>query len=250
MFFKLLRMTPADMDMVEYWKRNESVLAKLTQKNGASVMYMENEKYPLACLARGYLLSGKLSKLKHEIKNQIFNDSWAKMGNTAEEQIVADIKKAVENIYPHYEVFRYDVLPVEKLSPAVKEIHRAWSKIAPDSKVRDMVTVILQEDDSYRFRFQWIVSFMNPWTMRFRDPVKCFERGLEWLEHGEIIGDMKERVRLFRTIMMIILRDKQNREFLTKLFREVDWSKVKLAPADKYFFRAKYFKVDLDKFDY
>ena len=32
--------------------------------------------------------------------------------------------------------------------------------------------------------------------------------------------------------------------------KEVDWNKVKLSKADKYYFRAKYFKVDHPVYDY
>lgn len=233
------------MEMVKYWKTGESVQAKVTELDGVTVMYMDGEKYPFPGFPRGHLLYGKLSKLKHEIKNQIFNDSWKLLeGGMSEEEVVRRMPWG--NICTLFEDYRYDTIPEEKMVPSVRELHRAWGKVAPDSKLRDIVCFILQEDDAYRFRFQWIVSYF---CFSF-DPLKRFEKGLEWLEHGEIIGDMKERVRLIRRILMIILRQPEMRVFFKRLYREIDWSKVKLTKADKYFFRGKYFKVDLDKFDY
>jgi hypothetical protein len=58
----------------------------------------------------------------------------------------------------------------------------------------------MQEDDSYRFRLQWIIKFFNPnslWRKIFkRNPIKDFEFALKMLEHAEIIGDMKSQTRV------------------------------------------------------
>ena len=229
------------MEMVKYWRHGHSVQAKVSTLDGVQVMYMEGEKYPFPGFPRGHLLYGKLSKLKHEIKNQIFNESWALLESGAtNEDVKLKIKKSWENIYKLFEDYQYDVIPEKTMVASVRELHRAWTKLAPDSKIKEIVCFILQEDDAYRFRFQWLVSYMG-----FK---RSFDRGFEWLENGEIIGDMKERVRLVRRIMNVILED--NKDFYTKLAKEIDWSKIKLTKADKYFFRGKYFKVDLDKFDY
>lgn len=213
--------------------------AKVTEIDGVTVMYMNGEKYPFPGFPRGHLLFGKLSKLKHEIK-QIFNQSWAKLDNG--EKISPDWN----GIYELFKDYQYDIIPERKMVPSVRELHRAWTKLAPDSKMKEVVCFILQEDDAYRFRFQWMVPFMG--MSRYLSPVNGLERGLEWMEHGEVVGDMKERVRLVRKVMMAILPE--HKDFFVKLFREINWSKVKLTKADKYFFRGKYFKVDLDCFEY
>jgi hypothetical protein len=70
------------------------------------------------------------------------------------------------------------------------------------------------------------------------------------LEHGEMIGDMKERQRLFRRIFMVVTRDKEMGEGFKLLMKELDWKKLRLTKADKYFFRAKYFKVDYPEYAY
>jgi len=120
--------------------------------------------------------------------------------------------------------------------------------VSPNThQLRDLICFILQEDDSYRFRVQWVARWF-PFFMF--NPLKAFSKSLVWLEIAETIGDMKERVRLLRTILLIILKDRKVRDRFNSLFKEIKWSKVKMSKADKYFFRAKHFKVDLDKFDY
>lgn len=239
------------MPMVRYWKTKDAVEAKVTSIDGVTVMMMDGEDYPFPTFPRGYLLFGKLSKLKHEVKNQIFNDSWAKLEDGVDEKTVSReiIRKILPKIYAILAQHRFDMLPPQKMTPSVREIHRAFTKVAPEhAKFRDLICFILQEDDAYRFRLQWIVTYFG-W-LRYFFPIKAFERGLMMLEHGEVIGDMKERQRLLKRILLSFLKDENVRKKFLAFFREVDWSKVKLTKADKYFFRGKYFKVDLDKFDY
>ena len=238
--------------MVKYWKKNESVAAKVIKsKEGHLIMQMEGEKYPFPTYPRGYLLFGKLSKLKHEIKNQIFNKSWKKLEDSVpKEEIIKDIKDKLFNEIPRYfEPLKYDLLPPEKMCPSVREIHRAWTKVSPETGVlRDYLCLILNEDDSYRWRVSWLVKWFG-WFMK-RHPVKSFDYALKMLEHGEVIGDMKEKQRLLRRVLLLVLEDKNIRNKFEMLFREINWNKVKLTKADKYFLRGKYFKTDLDIIDY
>lgn len=242
--------------MVRYWKTKTAVEAKVIQdRNGVTVMKMDGEDYLFPGFPRGHILFGRLSKLKHEIKNQIFNDSWVKLeeGHT-EKEVANRIRTSVlPIIYAMFEKSRYDIVPPHKMALPVREIYRAWTKVAPQSPLlRDILCHILQEDDGYRFRLQWIVTYFNPNSVfsMFRDPINLFDKALIMLEHAEVIGDMKERIRLLRRVLMAILSDKGFRDKFIKFCREVDWGKVRLSEADKYFFRGKWFKVDLDKFEY
>jgi hypothetical protein len=242
------------MDMVKYWKTGEAIQAKVMTVDGVIMMQMEGEKYLFPGFPRGYLLFGKLSKLKHEIKNQIFNWAWAELESGKQEwEIVREIKAEIfPRIFLMLEDHKLDMVPSEAMVPAVREIHRAWTVVAPSKKsllLRDTLTYILQEDDSYRFRVQWLVTFLKP-LLFFGDPVKRFEQAMTMLGHAEIIGDMKIRVGLWKRTFMMLLRDDQFKNAFLRFCKEIDWNKVKLSKADKYFFRGKYFKVDLDKFEY
>lgn len=248
-------MTPTDMPMVDYWKRQQSVEARITKgRNGETIMQMAGEQQPFPGYPRGYLLFGKLSKLKHEIKNQIFNFAWYELEKNVDEQsLIRQLKGPIfDAIFALSEETKYDRVPYEAMVPAVKEIYRAWTKVAPGPRslnIRDIFCFILQEDDSYRFRVQWAVDYFSP-ILKWRDPVKMLDKAFEWLEVGEVIDDMKERQRLWRRTFMLLLRDPRIRKFYIDFVREVDWNKVRLTEADKYHFRGKYFKVDLDKFEY
>lgn len=232
--------------MVSYWKHSDSVEGKVVQtKEGHYEMQMKGEKHPFLGVPRGTLLYGKLSPLKHQIKNKIFNKAWELLENgTSDEKIRAYLKEAWEEIFLLTEETKYDMLPYEKLIPPVKEIYRAMTKIGCDERLRDTICFIFQEDDAYRNRFQWMTKFF-PW---YRQPnLEDFAHGLAMLEEGEVIGDMKERERLFKRIFLFMVRDS---ETFKAFLKEVEWKKIGLTQADKYFLRAKYFKCDWPEYQY
>ena len=258
-WYRLIKKSPAEMPMIQYWKYQEKQEAKVTRnKDGALIMKITGEKEDFPGFPRGYLLFGKLSKLKHEIKNQIFNYAWQELEeNIPEKEIIREIKTgAFKRIFQLAEETKYDQVPPERMYKPVKEIYRAWTKAAKSEnslKLRDILTFVLQEDDSYRFRFQWIITYFNPdkWWMRlWGNPIKQFEKALWMLEHAEVIGDMKDKIRLLRRILLLALRDEGIKNKFLAFCKEIDWNKVKLSEADKYHFRGKYFRVDLDLFDY
>ena len=82
LYYRFIGKTPDKMEMVQYWKTKESVAAKIIKTKDGIQMKMEGEKHPFPTFPRGHiLLAGngeysKLSVLKHQIKNKIFNDSW------------------------------------------------------------------------------------------------------------------------------------------------------------------------------
>lgn len=250
--------------MVKYWKTGDSVEAKVYQApEGHYVMQMRGEKYPFPGYPRGTLLFGALSPLKHEIKNQIFNDCWAMLEkDMSKQEILLHMKqKVLPNIFALAEKNRFDMVPFDKMVPPVKEIWRAMTVIEEQTgskavqKLKEIMCFILQEDDAYRFRLQWIIKFFNPssWWMKLlgKSPIESFYKSLQMLEYAEVVGDMKERIRLLRRILIfLILNDEKVGKYFNMLAKEMDWSKLKLTKADKYFFRAKYFKVDYPEYQY
>lgn len=247
LFFKLLGKTPLDMPMVQYWKTKAAEYARVVKNDDGSLrMDIAGEDEPLRGFPRAHLLFGKLSKLKHEIKNQIFNQSWEMLENGAsDEAVMQHIHRALPTIYKLAEGLQYDRVPPSSMSTPVRELHRAWIASNPESaNLCDIVCFIFQEDDSYRLRFQWLTQYFWKWP----NVVDGFETALKWLENAEVIDDMKERERLVRRIVMLWIR--QNPERFRRFVKECDWSKIKMTKADKYHFRGKYFRVDLDKFEY
>lgn len=246
-------------EMVSYWKTKDSVSAKVsTAKEGHYQMVMEGEKYPFPGYPRGALLFGELSPLKHWIKNKIFNHIWYALeaGKTQEEIMRELNEECVPYIFDIGEKARFDMVPYEKLVPAIKELWRAFEvveKKTGSDRVRrwkEILCFIFNEDDGYRFRFQWLAKFYNPNSLFSKNPINEFEEAMKMAEHAEVIGDMKERQRLWRRGLLFLFNDEDVKEAFLLLVKEIDWKKIRLSKADKYFFRAKYFKVDYPEYEY
>ena len=244
--------------MVKYWKTKDFVEAKLTKKDGATIMVLDGEKYPIWGFPRGHLLIpanekyGPLSILKHQIKNQIFNETWGKIDKLPKEQIIKEGYEALDRVLVYLEPLKYDLMPASTMCPSVREIHRAWTKVAPSErslKVRDILTLILQEDDGYRYRVQWMAIWW-PVIKWFSNPVKLLDRGFAMIERAEVIGDMKRKIKLLRKVVMLALEDPKLKDQFIKFFKEVNWKKVRITEAERYHLRAKYFKCDLDVLTY
>lgn len=228
------------LEMVQWWKSKEAVAAKVTRANdGSYEMWMEGEKYPFAGYPRGHLLFGSLSVLKHNLKVKLFNDSWWKLERgESPEKVVYDIKTSiVDEILTIGEQSKYDMLQIEKNVPAVREIYRAWTIASGGNqrmlKLRDIICFIFNEDDAYRMRFQWVIPYFKKLG---------FEKGMNLLEDAEVVEDMKDRIRLIKRIVGLLIESDPT--FWNRFIKELDVSKARLSKADKYYFRAKYFKTD------
>ena len=255
-------------EMVQYWKTGDLARAKLVVLTDDSyAMLIEGEKYPLYGFPRGPILFGILANLKHLGKNLIFNQAWKFLeeGKTNEEVMNYIRNVAIPTLSMEIEKCKYDMFPPEKLCPAIRELWRAFDileKEVLDQKqfriIKKGITFFLQEDDAYRFRFQWMAKYINPgslWRKIWYFGRKySFEKELKWafdfLENAEIVPDMKGRIKLIKRIFFIFLEDKEFGKIINALIKELNWKKLYLSKSDRYYFRGKYFKVDLEKYDY
>ncbi len=264
----LLRKGPLSMPMVRYWKTTEALPAAITtNKDGATIMKMgdgdRREDYDFPGFPRGHILfgdfrgsgHGSLSVLKHTVKNQVFNYAWyALEEGKSHEEIISHIKGvSLPEVFKIIEEVKYDLIPYEKMFGAVKEVWRAMTVLEqrhPESKMirplKEVLTFLMSDDDAYRMRIQWIVQVFS----RFKNPIENMDIALQELQHAEVVGDMKERIRLLRKGLMLLLEDQRIKSLFLEFWKEVDWKKLKLSKGDKYHLRAKYFKVDMDKFEY
>lgn len=247
-------MNPAKMPMVKYWKTQESVQAKLTTKDGATLMVMDGEKYPMWGFPRGHLLipanqkHGPLSILKHEVKNRVFNQTWDELEKgLPREEVIKNAKARLRECYEYLKPLHYDLMPAGSMAPSVREIHRALTAVGCPEPLRDILTLVLQEDDGYRYRVQWLAIWIPliKWN-----PVKIFDKGLKMIEKAEVIGDMKRKIKLLRRVLTLGLEDPNIKKMFIKFFKEVNWKKVRITEAERYHFRGKYFKCDSDILEY
>ena len=259
--------------MVQYWKFGDAARAKLvTLENGSYAMLIEGEKEPLYGFPRGPVLFGPLARLKYLAKNLIFNETWRRLEeNQSKDDILLYLfNEARPILLQGIRQIKYDMFPPERLCPAMKELWRGMTVV--EEKIKDKslredfqtlkegITFFLQEDDSYRFRFQWMSKFINPekpstklYYFLKRKPYSFKEElkiVFKLLGDAEIVVDMKGRSKLIERIVFFFLEIPEVEKLIQDVMKELDWNKMKLDKADTYYFRGKYFKVDHANFDY
>ena len=155
--------------MVQYWKSKESAKAKVIHgKDGSLQMVIEGEKYPLPSFPRGHILSGPLAKLKHKVKNMVFNKAFEEIEKLAKENSV-------------------NMQPIEVCAPFIREMWRVFEKlenaeVVPDMKeriklIKKVMCWFLQEDDAYRFRAQWFLENLDIGKVKLSKADKYYFRG-------------------------------------------------------------------------
>lgn len=168
-------------EMAVNWQKGKMARAKVTKsETGSLEMHVEGEKYPHPGFPRGYVLNSTLGKLKKKVKDSIFNDAFEAISEMMEES-------------------KHDMLPPERMTPAVQELWRAF----------------------------------------------------EELENAEVTEDMKGRINLIKRVLCFFFQEDDSYRFRAQwLYERIDGKKFRLSKADKYWFRAKYFKVDHPRYDY
>ena len=151
--------------MVQYWKHKDSARAKVFHDTDGSLkMAIEGEKYAFPGFPRGHVLSGSLAKVKHKIKNAMFNEVFEEM----------------QAALP-------DMIPPEKMAPAVRELWRVLedvenAEVTEDMKgrirlIKKVLCFFLQEDDAYRFRWQWVMERLDMKKVKLSKADKYYFRG-------------------------------------------------------------------------
>lgn len=156
-------------ETVKYWEWGKARRARVVKgEDGSEQMEIEGEKYAYPGFPRGHLLYGPLAGLKKSIKERIFNEVFAELEKT-------------------FDGMKYDMLPVEKMAPSVRELWRVFelmenAEVTPDMKgrialIRKILCFFLQEDDAYRFRMQWMFEFFDLSKMKLTKADKYYFRG-------------------------------------------------------------------------
>jgi hypothetical protein len=252
-------------EQVKYYKTKETEKGRLIMTDDGLKMDIRGEKYALPHFPRGHLLANPyyhtpMSVMKHRIKNEIFNWAWAELDKgTPKDQIIDEVKNRLFNdIYGIMYEQRYDIASYEKMCPMVREVWRAMTKLEKENdnirKLKEMLCHIMQEDDGYRFRVQFLTEYFNPGSWWFkllrRSKVKYLKIALDNLVHAEVVGDMRGRIKLLTRIVMLVLEDERTLYWFNRLCDEIDWSKIKLSKADRYYARGKWFRPDQRVYDY
>ncbi len=148
--------------VVQYGERNGKELSQpvFNSETQSMEMHIRDEKYPMRAFPRHHFLNGPLAPLKRYIKNLVI------------EQLVKCLPYKI---------------PDENLAEPVRELARVFDLMVkledePEMKrlmgqFKDAITMILQEDDAWRYRIQFAAEQLDMKKFKLSEADKYYFKG-------------------------------------------------------------------------
>lgn len=140
----------------------------------------------------------------------------------------------------------YRIIDRFKMKPlryctAVRELYRAMSVKANEEMqmIRDIVCMIIEFDNAYRYRFQDVIVLLNKEALK-RNPRKELIRLLEIMSSREVEQQVKDTWTLMRLVVKYYLFFNRKRlHSIVAILLELDLEQLKLSVEDEHFCRAR-----------
>lgn len=180
-----------------------------------------------------------LSSLYHSLKARPW---WQLAGLICVPWLFGDILRSF--IYTFYRsVDRFKIKPL-RYSTAIRELHRAfsveWHDENPKSRetrlmIRDIMCMLLEFDNAYRFRFQDVVVELDKAALE-KNPGKELTRLFKVLSSRETHQEVKDTWKLVLYFFPLYLRlNGDFRKSVVGVLTKLDLEKVALAVEDKHY---------------
>lgn len=132
----------------------------------------------------------------------------------------------------------YHLLLPERYCSCVQEVYRAFDP--EDSLVRNLVSMILEFDDAYRYRFQDVVGELNKDNLAL-NPFKEISRLLLLLAERETYYDhrLKKMWEKAEKLLFILFFSRYIREKVIIFFSRLNPENIKLDEGDRYYANLK-----------
>lgn len=141
-------------------KGKEFARKVINEKSGAEELQIRGEKYALRASPRHHFLHGPLAPLKRYMKNFVV--------------------EAIVKCLPYK-------IPDERLAEPVRELARVFDLVIeaedePEQKklieqFKDAICMTMQEDDAWRFRWQWAMEKLDMKKIKLNKSDRYFFRG-------------------------------------------------------------------------
>lgn len=117
----------------------------------------------------------------------------------------------------------------DRYSQPVREIYR----LIEDDKIRDVICIVLEQDDSYRFRFQDIIGELNK-EIFISHPRFEIMRLWDIYKSREKVGRLKDYEKYIKAGSWIIMFMPKTLKKIKDIVRELNIDEVRLNEADRY----------------
>lgn len=143
-----------------------------------------------------------------------------------------------------YKTMQRHRLQEERYCQPVRELRRVMLEIdkedgfspygkagQPRKQIKDVLSVLLEFDDAYRYRFQWL-----PWNTEAaaKNPIREIRRMLALLIEAEEDQKMIKQWKAFRHAMVLIAFQPKIVRYLKRFFSKLNIDEIKMSVEDRY----------------
>ena len=218
-------------------------------KEGGILTYMTNHEYPY----RGFpffefvekidtfkkLSRGILSGLYHSLKK------GSKFKLLLALPLIFVVRDFISSgIYAYHKLIERFRIKSNLYSNVVRELYRAFNlpRVKEDFEtlelrlaLKDVLCMILEFDNAYRYRFQDIIVELNKELLK-KKPIKELNRLLDLMSSRENDQKVKDTWSLFKLVVKFYLRfDRKLTKMLVDVLSNLNLEEVKHTPEDKHF---------------
>lgn len=226
--------TPHSFDMDRPEVKKPLGIEVMLPKTGGILTQVEGKKYP----SKGFPYSESVQKVDDVKKTAIalasgFSDFRGKWILAIFVLLFRGrIKKSAQKIISHlYRTVEPHCLKPFFYCKAVREVYQAFDKA--DYEVRDIVCMVLEFDDCYRYRFQDVFGELDKAKFK-KNPIKEISRILKLLESRESDKRLKEMWKMLDKLLFISFFVKEIREKIIDVMFRLNPKNIKMDEADKY----------------
>lgn len=142
-------------------------------------------------------------------------------------------------IYTFYRLIERYKIKSFRYSKAIQELHRAFSFPTGEKPrmmemklmLRDVLCMILEFDNAYRFRTQDIIMELNQKSLR-KNPIKELNRLCDLASKREIERQVKDTWKLIKMFNFYLRFDRQLRNMVVDILGNINKEEFKLMPED------------------
>lgn len=173
---------------------------------------------------------GTLSSLFHSAKKR---PKILFLGLVFVPWLISDLVKAY--LYAMYRIVLRFRLKPNYYCQAMRELHRSLSeKDEFTSQIRDLICMVLEMDNAYRFRFQDVIVELDKGALG-KNPSKELSRLLSILQNREKGQDVKDTWTLLKTFLPLVFLSGKVKRGVVQVLLDLDLSKVALTKEDKWY---------------
>lgn len=138
----------------------------------------------------------------------------------------------------HRVIIRFKIKEL-RYSIAVREVYRVIGGSDLKEHIRDILCMVLENDNAYRFRFQDVVPEIDKDALA-KNTSKELLRILDLMQEREKKQDVKDTWTLLKTFLpMYLFVNPRVRKEIISIVSAMDMEKIKLDPGDQFFCRPR-----------